>query len=69
MKDEQHIELLDTILKCKSKILLSGYDNELYDVLMDNGWYKYQYDVNTMSGNHKKKVKTETMWYNYKIEH
>jgi len=67
MKDEQHIELLDTILNCKSRVLLSGYDNEMYDVLTDNGWNKYHFVVNTMGGDHKKKTKIETLWYNYEL--
>ena len=67
MKDEQHLELLETILNCKSRILLSGYDNELYDVLEKNGWNKYHFEVSTMSGNHKKKIKVETLWYNYEL--
>jgi DNA adenine methylase len=67
MADEEHTELLNNVLKCKSKILISGYDNDLYNILVDNGWNKYNYDVNTMSGNYKKKTKTETLWYNYKI--
>jgi len=47
--------------------LISGYDNDLYDILEENGWGKYHYDVNTMTGDYKKKMKTETLWYNYEI--
>jgi DNA adenine methylase len=67
MEDQQHIELLDVIQKCKGKVLISGYDNELYDILTENGWNKYNFDVNTVGGNHKPKIKTETLWYNYKL--
>lgn len=65
MTDEEHIELLDTIINCKSKILISGYDNELYNVLIRNGWNKYNYNINTITGKNKPKTKTETLWYNY----
>jgi len=67
MKDEEHVELLNRVLSCKSKVLISGYDNDLYDILEENGWGKYHYDVNTMTGDYKKKMKTETLWYNYEI--
>jgi DNA adenine methylase len=65
MEDEEHIKLIDTVLKCKSKILISGYDNELYDRLVDNGWNKYSFDIKTTDGKNRPKVKTEVLWYNY----
>jgi DNA adenine methylase len=65
MEDEEHLILLETIMNCKSKILLSGYDNEMYDILVENGWNKYKYDINTITGKNKPKTKTETLWYNY----
>ena len=68
MTDDEHEILLETILNCKSKILLSGYDNDMYNVLTDNGWNKYNYVINTISGTHKPKQKTETLWYNYEIK-
>jgi len=67
MVDEQHTELLNTVLKCKSKILISGYDNELYDILEENGWNKHHFEVNTVSGSHKPKTKIETLWFNYEV--
>lgn len=65
MTDEQHIELLNTIIKCKSKILISGYDNELYNVLTDNKWNKYDYEIKTINTKNEPKTKIETLWYNY----
>lgn len=65
MTDEQHIELLDLLLKCKSKILISGYDNDLYNTLVDNGWNKYNYEIKTTDGKNRPKTKVETLWYNY----
>lgn len=67
MIDEEHMILLNTILECKSKILLSGYDNKLYNILLENGWNKYNFIVNTVGGDFKKKQKIETLWYNYKL--
>lgn len=67
MEDDEHIELLNTILECKSKILISGYDNDLYNILADNGWNKYSFDVKTTDGKNRPKTKTETLWYNYEL--
>ena len=68
MTDEQHIELLNTVMNCKSKILISGYDNDLYKVLTDNGWNKHYYDIKTTDGKNRPKTKTEVLWFNYKKE-
>ena len=68
MTDEQHMELLNTILTCKSKILISGYDNDLYNILTDNGWNKFVFDIKTTDGKNRPKTKTEVLWYNYNLE-
>ena len=67
MTDEQHIELLNTILKCKSKILISTYDNEMYKILTENGWNKYSFDIKTTDGKNRPKTKIETLYYNYTL--
>ena len=63
MNNNKHIEFIDAVKKSKSKIIISGYDCELYESLTD--WEKIQFDVKTISGNFKSKVKTETLWKNY----
>jgi len=68
MEDDKHIELLNLIKQCKGKVLISGYDNELYNTLTENGWNKSQFIVNTTGGDFKSKQKTETLWYNYQIK-
>lgn len=60
-----HIKFLDSVIDSKAKILISGYDCELYDRLTDNGFIKVHFDVKTVDGNHKPKTKTETLWKNY----
>ena len=67
MEDEKHLELLEVVQNCKGKILISGYDNELYDTLLENGWHKNHFTVNTVGGDFKAKQKIETLWYNYDI--
>lgn len=65
MDKDEHFRFLNTVINNKSKILISGYDCELYDILTDNGFTKHHFDVNTISGNFEKKVKVETVWKNY----
>lgn len=65
MDNDGHIRFLNVALESKAKILISGYDCELYDVLESNGWKKVSFEVKTISGNFKPKTKTEYLYYNY----
>jgi DNA adenine methylase len=69
---EQQIELVKILTKpeVKAKFLLSGYDNELYDNILvkENNWNIFKFDVNTVSGSNKSKIKTECLWYNYELD-
>lgn len=65
MDSKEHIRFLDTCLKSKAKILISGYDCGLYDVLTAHNFTKEQIEVHTTSGNKKPKTKIETLWKNY----
>jgi DNA adenine methylase len=67
MDREGHIKFLNVVIESKAKILISGYDCELYDVLGKNGFTKVSFDVKTTSGNFKPKTKTEYLYYNYSI--
>lgn len=62
-----HIDFLNAVIESKSKILISGYDCELYDKLNENGFTKVSFDVKTIDGNFKPKTKTEYLYYNYEI--
>lgn len=65
MSNEQHHEFIELCLKSNAKILISGYDCEPYDKLIENGWNKIQFNVNTIDGKMKPKTKVETLWKNY----
>lgn len=65
MDSKKQEEFIDAVIDSKSKILISGYDCELYDKLLDNGFTKIQFEVKTIDGNFKKKTKIETLWKNY----
>jgi len=66
MDRQGHIDFLDAVIESKSKILISGYDCELYNKLTENGFEKIQFEVKTISGNFEKKTKIESLWRNYK---
>jgi DNA adenine methylase len=65
MDRESHEKFLDTVIRSKSKILISGYQCELYNKLTDNGFNMNQFEVNTIDSKFKPKTKVETLWKNY----
>lgn len=60
MSDNQHEELLDLLSKHPGKVLLSGYDNDLYNAYLP-GWNKVQKKTQAECGIQR----TETLWMNY----
>ena len=60
MSEADHIILLDTIKQSKSMILISGYDNELYNNAL-NGWHTAEIETTAQMGKHR----TEKLWMNY----
>jgi DNA adenine methylase len=69
---ERHKELIQILLNVKGKVLLSGYDNQLYKVLEDNGWNKeffkhkaYAYVMCKQTNASKRSDRVEVVWYNY----
>lgn len=78
MSYEQHEQLLDLLLSVPGKIMLSGYDSELYRKLDDNGWSRVEFDVSCNAVGRTKKSglkgegiiketqgRTEVVWRNY----
>lgn len=62
MTDEQHIKLLEVLMKHKGKVLLSGYDNELYNKML-KGWHK---ETIVTSAERGKRI--ECLWMNYEVQ-
>lgn len=60
MSDVQHFELLDRLQNHPGKVLLSGYDNELYNSTLKS-WNKVQKHTQAEGG--LKRI--ETLWMNY----
>ena len=63
MTDRDHIELLETITSSKAKVMISGYDCELYDFYLGN-WKKVQVAVRAQDNRRR----VETLWMNYELE-
>ena len=62
MDDEKHIELLTAVKKSKSMIILSGYDNELYNSEL-KGWFTDEKKTTAQMGLHR----TEKLWMNFNL--
>jgi DNA adenine methylase len=60
MTDEEHIELLKTVNKHLGKVIISGYESDLYNGLLE-GWRKEKKVAITEAGNNA----TEVLWMNY----
>jgi DNA adenine methylase len=65
MSEEQHRELLDTLLACKGKVILSGYDNPLYSQMLA-GWTRHDFEIaNHAAGGASKRRMVECLWCNF----
>lgn len=62
MNDQDHIDLMNAFLNHKAKIVLSGYDNEMYNDYLQ-GWQKQTRNVLAEGG----KTATEVLWFNYEL--
>lgn len=65
MTKENHINMLAVITHFKAKIMLSGYDNDLYNLALA-GWKKHTFQLpNNASHSIQKPRKTECVWTNF----
>ncbi len=60
MSEAQHIELLKVLKRSRSKIVLSGYDSELYNDMLSD-WNTAEKKTTAQMGLHR----TEKIWMNY----
>ena len=61
MTDNQHVKFVEKCMSLKGKVLISGYNHPIYDVLIENGWHRYDFPAP-----HDERH-TESLWYNYDI--
>jgi DNA adenine methylase len=65
MTEAEHRELLAVLLRCRGKVMLSGYPSRLYDETLI-GWTRHEFDIaNHASGEAKKDRETEVLWCNF----
>lgn len=60
MNDRQHADLLDVLMAHKGPVLLSGYDNDLYNDRLKT-WYREETKCRSQVGT----VKKEVLWMNF----
>lgn len=60
MSDQDHVELLETLLQHAGPAMLSGYDNEIYNTYL-SGWRKEQIPARAENS----LPRTESLWMNY----
>ena len=68
MTEDDHKDLVNLLLSTKGKVVLSGYDHEIYNPLIDAGWKRIvigEYDKKSMRHNSETKKGTEIVWVNY----
>ena len=63
MSEKDHIALLEVLRESRAKVILSGYENELYNKLLA-GWHKEE----TVSMTQKQKMAREVLWMNFQPE-
>ena len=65
MTEADHQVLLDVLLRCEGKVMLSGYPSELYDRALA-GWRRHTFDMpNHAAGGDTKGRETEVLWCNF----
>ncbi|GKX29033.1 SAM-dependent methyltransferase [Vallitalea longa] len=62
MTDNDHIELLETVLNHKGMTMISGYNSDLYNEYL-KGWHKEKVPATAEYG----LKRTECIWYNYEL--
>jgi DNA adenine methylase len=66
MTEAEHRELLNVLLACKGKVMLSGYPSRLYDEAL-SGWTRHIFDLpNHAAGGATKDRETEVLWCNWR---
>jgi DNA adenine methylase len=65
MTASEHQELLETLLECKGKVMLSGYPSAAYDSALAS-WNRHTFELpNNAAGGETKRRMTEVLWCNF----
>lgn len=61
---EEHKKLVDVLTKIKGNAIISGYDNEIYNRLLQNGWNKELFELSTSTSPcNDNPIRQEIIWY------
>lgn len=60
--EDEHRELLEALIACKSAVVLSGYPSPLYDGMLD-GWWRREIPTQTGNGG-RDRARVEVVWSN-----
>lgn len=69
MSDDEHRELLEALLECRAMVMLSSYDNWLYDSSLSGKWASTElrgFTGNALSGS---QARREILWSNFVPEY
>lgn len=61
-----HESFLGRVHNAKCKMIISNYDNDLYNTYL-RGWNKIEIPTKTSVGGKADNRRTEVLWYNYSI--
>ncbi|BBO34440.1 DNA adenine methylase [Lacipirellula parvula] len=65
MTDQDHRDLAAVLMRCRSKVVLSGYPSELYEELYGD-WRSVDFDIaNHAAGGNSKRRMFERVWMNF----
>jgi DNA adenine methylase len=62
MRDEDHVELLQALIRCKGMVVISGYSNEIYNDMLA-GWQRHETKARISAGRGTS-MRMETLWLN-----
>jgi DNA adenine methylase len=65
--NEDHVALVDKLLTTNMKVALSGYDNDIYASLVNNGWKKIFLKNVHVSSSANGRRNDEYLWPNFDI--
>jgi DNA adenine methylase len=68
MENEKHEKLVEILIHIKGKAILSGYDHDIYNKLIEHGWKKIllgEFDKKSMRHNSSTQKGKEFVWINY----
>ena len=64
MTNEDHRELIEEIIKLKGKVILSGYQHEIYAPL-NKEWRRHDFKIHCRSTGKANMTRTESIWCNF----